>query len=152
MQLGFLAISGVAGVVAASLAFSRIPESILLPAIVAIFVLSGLSSLIKTGLGGNSVREAKPTGLVAPALISTGLVSSILSGTLGLSGTTPLTSLLIGAFDLDPRMAVGTTTRVTLAINDDLTCFSMQSFLIRGAQNPIKVSRITSHYSSCVFP
>jgi uncharacterized protein len=115
--LAVLAVAGVAGVLTGSLVLKGLPESTLVPAIVVVFVLSGASSLIKVGKGSAASAEPRPARERIAPLSAVGAVSGLLSGVLGLSGTTPLTSLLIGAFDVEPRAAVGTTTLVTLAIS-----------------------------------
>jgi len=115
----FAVLAGVGGacVIAGSILLKGLSESVLLPGIVAVFLLSGASSLLRVGKGKLGASEPKPAKRRLPALAGLGVVAGLLSGIFGLSGTTPLTSVLIGAFDLDPRVAVGTTTFVTLVIS-----------------------------------
>ena len=115
--LYILAVFGTVSVIAASLFLNKIPESVLTPGIIVVFLLSGASSLIRVRRGGMEDSHPKPAGERFLPLACVGTVSGLLSGLFGLSGTTPLTSLLIGAFDVDAREAVGTTTVVTLCIS-----------------------------------
>ena len=112
-----LAASGALSVVVGSFLLKGISEAVLKPGIIAVFLLSGASSLLRIGRGKMGATGPKPAKERLPALAGIGALSGLLSGIFGLSGTTPLTSVLIGAFDLDPRAAVGTTTLVTLVIS-----------------------------------
>jgi uncharacterized membrane protein YfcA len=112
-----LAAAGALSVVAGSFLLKGISEAVLKPGIIVVFLLSGASSLLRLGRGKMGAAGPKPARQRAPALVGIGAFAGLLSGIFGLSGTTPLTSLLIGAFDLDPREAVGTTTLVTLVIS-----------------------------------
>ena len=112
-----ISIFGVLGTLLGSLFMKYINENILKIAIVCVFVLSGLSSLIKIKLnkdnGNKHIKASSKMYIVAPL----GIVSGLITGALGLSGGTVLSSFLVGLLDFSPYMAVGTTTMITLVLN-----------------------------------
>jgi uncharacterized membrane protein YfcA len=90
-----ISIPGLVGVLCGTLATRFINDTVLKIAIVAVFVVSGASSLLKVGsreLGPEGVRPALRR---LPALIPMGLVGGVITGSLGLSGAVPMGSLLV---------------------------------------------------------
>lgn len=112
-----LAVPGIAGVIAGCLFMQYINETVLKIAIVVVFALSGASSLIKMRRKPEEARAMPAANKRLSALTPLGLLSGLITGSMGLSGTTPLSSLLIGLFDFPPHISVGTTILVTLALN-----------------------------------
>lgn len=114
----FITISlfGIIGVLIGSLLIKFISENIIKVAIISVFVLSGLSSLLKIKSNCNNDRVAKAAKKMH-LLIPLGLFSGFITGSLGLSGATPLSSLLIGLLNFSPYFAVGTTTLIALVLN-----------------------------------
>jgi uncharacterized membrane protein YfcA len=91
-----------------------IPADRLKIAIIAMFVISGLSSLWRVSGRDAAIRPARERGaLLAPI----GFASGVLTGSLGLGGTAPLSSLLIGLLGFAPHLAVGTAVVTTVALN-----------------------------------
>jgi uncharacterized membrane protein YfcA len=58
----------------------------------------------------NKVRKTRKWGLLFPA----GLITGLVSGAFGLSGSTPLSSFLVSFLYLSPPVAVGTSLSVVL--------------------------------------
>lgn len=115
----FIALSliGIAGTLLGSLLMRFINERILTIAIVCVFVLSGLSSLVKMKLKKADGQDMLCASKRMPIVVPLGLVSGLITGALALSGGTVLSSFLVGLLDFSPYMAVGTTTLITLVLN-----------------------------------
>jgi uncharacterized membrane protein YfcA len=108
---------GIIGVIGGSFLITYISEAVLKILILVVFVLSGASSLIKAGKKTGEQQTAPNVRKHWPLLAPLGCFSGLITGSMGLSGTTPLSSLLIGIFDFIPHIAVGTTILVTLVLN-----------------------------------
>lgn len=93
-----------------------ISEQILKIFIIIFFVLSGLSSLYKMKEKNDALQlpDAKKKLFV---IIPIGLLAGFITGAFGLSGSTALSSLLIGTVGMQPSIAVGTTIPVALILN-----------------------------------
>lgn len=113
-----LSIFGVIGTVLGSLLMKFVNETVLKVSILCVFTLSGLTSIVKlkTNSDDKEYKVAKVRNkmfLVAPL----GIVSGLITGALGLSGATALSSFLIGLLDFSPYLAVGTTTMIAMILN-----------------------------------
>jgi uncharacterized membrane protein YfcA len=108
----YLGVSAVAGVVGGAGLIRYVPPTLLRSLMVATFVLIGLSSLvrIKQVEQNDGPQTKRKWGLLVPA----GLVTGVVSGAFGLSGSTPLSSFLVSFVDLPPSLAVGTSLTVVL--------------------------------------
>ncbi len=112
-----ISVSGLAGVLAGSFIIKFINEIILKIAIIGVFILSGLSSLLKVRAKNIEDKKITKATKKLPILIPLGIVSGFITGALGLSGAVPMTSFLIGILDFSPYLAIGTTILVALVIN-----------------------------------
>lgn len=112
-----LSIVDIAGTMLGYAIMNRINENVLKIIIFCVLVLSGMSSLLKIkpskkeNMGIADVKEK--LHIAAPI----GLISGLITGTTGLSGSTMITSYLIGLLDFSPYLAVGTTTLVSFVGN-----------------------------------
>jgi uncharacterized membrane protein YfcA len=108
----YLSASAVLGAVAGAWLIRYIPPGLLKSMIVATFVLIGLTSLVRIRQReqGSMTVAAQKSGLLLPA----GLVTGLVSGAFGLSGSAPLSSFLVSFAYLSPPLAVGTTLVVVL--------------------------------------
>lgn len=115
-----MSVLGIVGTFAGSLFMKYINENILKIAIICVFVLSGLSSLLKVKFRKGStepMEELPKAAKKLPVLVPLGLGSGLITGAMGLSGGTVLSSFLIGLPDFSPYLAVGTTTLTTMVLN-----------------------------------
>lgn len=96
---------------------NHISEGILKIVILAVLVLSGMSSLIKIKSPASENKKTPAALKKWPLTAPVGLSSGLITGTTGLSASTMLSSFLIGLFDFPPYLAVGTTTLVSFAGN-----------------------------------
>lgn len=108
---------GIAGTFAGSLLMKNISDGILKSAIIVVFIFSGLSSIIKIKLKKGNGAQLPGASQKLPVLIPLGLGSGLITGAMGLSGGTVLSSFLIGLLDFAPCLAVGTTTLTTMVLN-----------------------------------
>lgn len=130
----FFALSGfgVLGVLGGSFLISFINDTVLKILIVTVFVLSGGSSLIRLKIKkaeGNVKPELPKARKKLHILAPLGIFSGLITGSMGLSGTTPLSSFLIGLFDFSPYTSIGTTILITLVLNLTGAVFHLSSGL-----------------------
>lgn len=112
-----LAILDIIGTLVGNVIMNNINENILKIIIVCVLVLSGLSSLIKIKSLKNDESKIDGVFKKLPVALPVGLLSGLITGITGLSGSTMLSSYLIGLLDFSPYLAVGTTTLVSFAGN-----------------------------------
>ncbi len=108
----YLGGSAVAGVAGGALLVQYVPPTLLKALMVITFVLIGLLSLVRIKqVEQHEESQTTPKwGLLVPA----GLVTGLVSGAFGLSGSTPLSSFLVSFAYLSPPIAVGTSLTVVL--------------------------------------
>ncbi len=109
----YLGVTGVLGAVGGAILVQYLSSTLLKYMVVVFFAVIGLLGLIRTNRwqsGSKLTRKNKVT-----LLIPAGLISGIVSGAFGLSGSTPLSSYLISFTYLSPPVAVGTTLTAVLA-------------------------------------
>lgn len=112
-----LSILDIIGTLLGNLIMNHISENVLKIVMVCILVLSGLSSLMKIKAPEPNDNETAKVFKKLPVTIPIGLASGLMTGTTGMSGSTMLSSYLIGALNFSPYLAVGTSTLVNFAGN-----------------------------------
>lgn len=112
-----LSILDIIGTIIGYIVMKHINEDVLKIIIICVLVLSGLSSLIKIKQNKNADSQIPAASGKLHIAAPIGLVSGLITGTTGLSGSTMISSYLIGLLDFSPYIAVGTTTLVSFAGN-----------------------------------
>jgi hypothetical protein len=104
----YLSAAAIFGVVGGAVLIQYVSSDIIKYAIVAFFVAAGALSLVR--IKQVQVEQDSKKQITRKwRLFFPGVVTGLVSGAFGLSGSTPLSSLLVSFFHLTPRRAVGTT-------------------------------------------
>ena len=108
---------GLVGVLGGSWFMRSIDELVLKAAIILVFAVSGVSSLLKVRSRAQKESDVGPAARKLPILIPMGIVGGVITGALGLSGAVPMSSLLVGLLGFSPELAIGTTMLIALVVN-----------------------------------